>query len=83
VKHFAGHGTQRRALRLPGRLKKIVDYVRDNSTFGNLAIASMRLRLKEDVAAITLATPDDPQREQRYLDAAREVMNREHLDIPF
>lgn len=66
---------------MPGRLKKIVDYVRDHSVLKNVALASMRLMVSEDVTEITEDTPDDPEREMKYLKAAKTILRRDKLDI--
>jgi hypothetical protein len=66
---------------MSGRLKKIIDYVRDHSTLKNLALASMRLLVDEDVTQVDENTPDDPVKEKRYLEAAMVVLRRESLDI--
>lgn len=66
---------------MPGRLKKIVDYVRDHSVLKNLSMASMRLLLNEDVTAIDENTPDDPEREKKFIEAAKIVLRKDHIDI--
>ena len=68
---------------MPGRLKKIVDYVKDHSVLKNLALASMRLLVDEDVALITGNTPDDPEKEKKFLEAAKIVLRKDKLDINF
>jgi hypothetical protein len=68
---------------MPGRLKKIVDYVKDHSVLKNLSVASMRLLVDEDVTLVTENTPDDPEREKKFLEAARIVLRKDKLDITF
>ncbi len=66
---------------MPGRLKKIVDYVKDHSVLKNLSVASMRLLVNEDVTLVTENTPDDPEKEKKFLEAAKIVLRKEKLDI--
>lgn len=66
---------------MPGRLKKIVDYVADNTVLKNLALSRMRLLVHEDVTQITEDTPDDPEKEKRFLEAAKTILRKETLDI--
>ncbi|HLE42194.1 MAG TPA: hypothetical protein VI956_11900 [Nitrospirota bacterium] len=66
---------------MPGRLKKIVDYVKDHSVLKNLSVASMRLLLDEDITLVTEDTPDDPEKEKKFLEAARIVLRKDKLDI--
>jgi len=66
---------------MPGRLKKIVDYVKDHSVLKNLSMASMRLLVDDDVTTIDENTPDDPEKEKKYLDAAKIVLRKDRLDI--
>ncbi|HAK59435.1 MAG TPA: hypothetical protein DCO77_03490 [Nitrospiraceae bacterium] len=66
---------------MPGRLKKIVDYVADNTVLKNLALSRMRLLVHEDVTQITEDTPDDREKEKRFLEAAKTILRRETLDI--
>lgn len=68
---------------MPGRLKKIVDYVRDHSMLKNLALANMCLLVGEDVTEVTEATPDDPEKEKRYVEAAKIILRKDKLDIQF
>lgn len=66
---------------MPGRLKKIVDYVKDHSVLKNLALASMRLLVDEDVTLINESTPDDPVKEKKFLEAAKTILRKDKLDI--
>jgi hypothetical protein len=66
---------------MPGRLKKIVDYVKDHSVLKNLSVASMRLLVDEDVTLVTENTPDDPEKEKKFLEAAKIVLRKDKLDI--
>ncbi len=66
---------------MPGRLKKIVDYVADNTVLKNLALSRMRLLVHEDVTQITEDTPDDPEKEKQFLEAAKTILRKETLDI--
>ncbi len=66
---------------MPGRLKKIVDYVKDHSVLKNLSLASMRLLVDEDVTQITEDTPDDAEKEKKFLEAARIILRKNRLDI--
>ena len=66
---------------MPGRLKKIVDYVKDHSVLKNLSVASMRLLVDEDVTLVDENTPDDPQKEKKFLEAAKIVLRKDKLDI--
>ncbi len=66
---------------MPGRLKKIVDYVKDHSVLKNLSVASMRLLVEEDVTLVTEKTPDDPEKEKKFLEAAKIVLRKDKLDI--
>ena len=66
---------------MPGRLKKIVDYVKDHSVLKNLSVASMRLLVDEDITLVTEDTPDDPEKEKKFLEAARIVLRKDKLDI--
>ncbi len=66
---------------MPGRLKKIVDYVKDHSVLKNLSVASMRLLVNEDVTLVTENTPDDPEKEKKFLEAAKIVLRKDKLDI--
>lgn len=68
---------------MPGRLKKIVDYVRDHSVLKNLALANMRLMVGEDVTEVTEDTPDDPEKEKKYIEAAKAILRKDKLDIKF
>lgn len=68
---------------MPGRLKKIVDYVKDHSVLKNLSVASMRLLVDEDITLVTEDTPDDPEKEKKFLEAARIVLRKDKLDITF
>lgn len=68
---------------MPGRLKKIVDYVRDHSILKNLALANMRLIVGEDVTEVTEDTPDDPEKEKKYIEAAKAILRKDRLDIDF
>ncbi len=74
---------EKRGLQMPGRLKKIVDYVKDHSVLKNLSLASMRLLVEEDVTLITEDTPDDPEKERKLLEAAKIVLRKDKLDINF
>jgi hypothetical protein len=66
---------------MPGRLKKIVDYVKDHSVLKNLSVASMRLLVDEDVTLVDENTPDDPEKEKKFLEAAKIVLRKDKLDI--
>jgi hypothetical protein len=66
---------------MPGRLKKIVDYVKDHSVLKNLSVASMRLLVNEDITLVTENTHDDPEKEKKFLDAAKIVLRKDKLDI--
>ena len=66
---------------MPGRLKKIVDYVKDHSVLKNLSVASMRLLLDEDITLVTEDTPDDPEKEKKFLEAAKIVLRKNELNI--
>jgi hypothetical protein len=66
---------------MPGRLKKIVDYVKDHSVLKNLSVASMRLLVDEDITLVDENTPDDPEKEKKFLEAARIVLRKDKLDI--
>ncbi len=66
---------------MPGRQKKIVDYVKEHSVLKNLSLASMRLIVDEDVNLITEDTPDDPEKEKKLLEAAKIVLRKDKLDI--
>lgn len=70
-------------LHMPGRLKKIVDYVKDHSVLKNLSLASMRLLVDEDVTLITEDTPDDTEKEKKFLEAAKIVLRKDKLNIIF
>lgn len=59
---------------MPGRLRKIVEYVEKNSVFKDLALARMTMLVKEDVNKITDASPDDAAKEKTFLDAAKEIL---------
>lgn len=62
---------------MPGNLKKIVDLVAEKSILKKTALARMSVLLNEDVTKINDQTPDDPARETRYLDAARQIVGSE------
>ncbi len=68
---------------MPGRLKKIVDYVRDHSILKNLALANMKLMVGEDVTEVTEDTPDDAEKEKKYIEAAKAILKKDKLDIKF
>ncbi len=77
------HIKERGGLSMPGRLKKIVDYVKDNSVLKNLSLASMRLLVEEDVTLVTENTPDDPEKEKKFLEAAKIILRKDKLNINF
>ena len=66
---------------MPGRLKKIVDYVAEHTVLKNLALSRMRLLVHEDVTQITEHTPDDPEKEKVFLEAAKTILRKEKLEI--
>ena len=66
---------------MPGRLKKIVDYVAEHTVLKNLALSRMRLLVHEDVTQITKDTPDDPEKEKVFLEAAKTILRKEKLEI--
>lgn len=68
---------------MPGRLKKIVDYVAEHTVLKNLAISRMRLLVHEDLTKITEDTPDDPEKEKLFLQAAKTILEKDTLDIKF
>jgi len=68
---------------MPGRLKKIVDYVAEHTVLKNLAVSRMRLLVHEDPAKLTNDTPDDPNKEKLYLEAAKTILRKDTLDIKF
>ena len=76
-----GCAAETRGLSMPGRLKKIVDYVKDHSVLKNLSVASMRLLVDEDVTLVTENTPDDPEKEKKFLEAAKIVLRKNELNI--
>lgn len=68
---------------MPGRLKKIVDYVAEHTVLKNLALSRMRLLVHEDLSRLTEDTPDDPEKEKLFLQAAKTILGKDSLDIQF
>ncbi len=68
---------------MPGRLKKIVDYVAEHTVLKNLAMSRMRLLVHEDLSKLTEDTPDDAEKEKLFLEAAKTVLGKDSLDIKF
>jgi hypothetical protein len=68
---------------MPGRLKKIVDYVAEHTVLKNLAMSRMRLLVHDDPSKLTESTPDDPKKEKLYLEAAKTILGKDTLDIKF
>lgn len=68
---------------MPGRLKKIVDYVAEHTVLKNLALSRMRLLVHEDLSKLTDDTPDDPEKEKLFLEAAKTILGKDSLDIQF
>lgn len=74
---------------MAGRLKRIVDYVKAKSYLKNLAVVQLNMRLLVDtkhavnVEDFKEATPDDPDLERKLIQAAKEVLKVNRLDIPF
>ena len=65
---------------MAGRLKKIVDFVRANAFFKNLALVTLNLKLKEagfdvKVEDFTSDTPDDAEIERVLGHAAKTELN--------
>ncbi|HAR39713.1 MAG: hypothetical protein A2X56_04275 [Nitrospirae bacterium GWC2_57_13] len=68
---------------MPGRLKKIVDYVAEHTVLKNLALSRMRLLVHEDLSKLTEDTPDDAEKEKLFLEAAKTILGKDSLDIKF
>ncbi|RME77871.1 MAG: hypothetical protein D6785_12345 [Planctomycetota bacterium] len=68
---------------MAGRLKKLVDFVKANSTFTNLTLARISLKVGMDINEITASTPDDPELEKKLIQAIKEVMKLEKVEIKF
>lgn len=69
---------------MAGRLKRIVDYVKNEAYFKNFAVArlSMLLGTGKDVGDFTEDTPDDPVLEKKLIEAAKKILHVDQLDIP-
>lgn len=67
---------------MAGRLKRIVDYVRSKAYLKNLTVSRINMRMDMDVNSFTEDTPDDPQLEARLIEAAKEILKTDKLDIP-
>ncbi len=78
VQGVAGGGER---LIMPGRLKRIVDYVKDNAVLKNLSLTSMRFMVNEDITKIDENTPDDPEKEKKFIEAAKAILGKDKLDI--
>lgn len=68
---------------MAGRLKHIVDYVKSRVHFKNLAVACLKLKTGVNVDDFKENTPDNPELEQRLIQAAKEILDDDQLDIPF
>lgn len=64
-----------------GRLKEIVEYVKSNFTLKNLAITNLELKTKLPVGEYDENTPDDPEKEKMLIQAAREILKKDKLEI--
>lgn len=68
---------------MAGRLKKIVDYVEEKVILKNLAIARMNIVLGRgmNVDDFSDETPDNPEMEQKLIEAAKIILGVQDLDI--
>ena len=67
---------------MPGNLKKIVDFVAEKSVLKKTALARMSLLVQEDVTKITEQTPDNPAKEEKYVQAAQQILGMEAWNLP-
>jgi hypothetical protein len=68
---------------MAGRLKRIVDYVEEKVILKNLAIARMNIVLGRGINVNDFSdeTPDNPEMEQKLIDAAKIILGVQDLDI--
>ena len=65
---------------MAGRLKKIVDFVREHSLFPGLTLARLSLAVGRNVEEIDEDTPDDPELEKKMVEAVKEILKVD--DVP-
>lgn len=67
---------------MAGRLYQIVEYVKSKSYFKSLMLCRLNLKMRMNVEEFTLTTADDPLLEKKLIQAAKEVLNTEEIDVP-
>lgn len=66
---------------MTGKLKKIVDFVKTKSTFINLTLARISLKVGMDINEFTANTPDDSALEAKLIQAVKDVLKVETIDV--
>lgn len=65
---------------MAGRLKQIVDYVKAKAFFKNMAVAQLNMIVGFNVEDFTEETPDDPELEQKLLEATSIILRSNSVD---